>query len=321
MARVLVAGAIHEAAEALLAARPDIDYEIVPRASAADIEARIADIDGIVLRVTPFGAETIARAARLKVVSRYGVGYDTVDVAALTARRIPLAIVGEANAVPVAEHALAMMLAASRRLVAGDRAVRAGDWGARHELGTTELAGKRVLVVGFGRIGRRVAKRCAAFDMRVVVADPYAGQDEVEACGYRYLADFREALGESEFVTLHLPGNADGSALMGAAEIAAMKDGAYLVNVARGSLVDEAALAAALRHGRLAGAGLDVLAEEPPASDSPLIGLDRVVLSPHNAALTGECVRRMSQVSVRNVLDAFDGRLDPELVVNREVLG
>lgn len=320
MNRVLVGGIIHQAAEAMLAARPDVEYEIIPAATAEQILDRIADVDGVLLRVTRFGADTIDKAGRLKVVSRFGVGYDNIDVPTLTARGIPLTVIGDANSVPVAEHALAMMLATTRRLVTGDREVRAGNWAARYDLRMGELSGKTVLVVGFGRIGTLVARRCAAFDMAVVVADPFVEAGRVKVEGYRYLEDFHDGLADADFVTLHLPGNPDGSPVMGAGEIKAMKQDAYFINVARGSLVDEAALAEALSSGRLAGAGIDVFGEEPPDGDHPLLALDTAVFSPHNAALTTECIRRMSEVSVQNIFDAFDGRLDPSLVVNREVL-
>jgi D-3-phosphoglycerate dehydrogenase / 2-oxoglutarate reductase len=320
MNRVLVGGIIHQAAEAMLSARSDVEYEIIPAATAEQILDRIADVDGVLLRVTRFGADTIDKAGRLKVVSRFGVGYDNVDVPALTARGIPLTVIGEANSVPVAEHALMMMLAMSRQLVTGDREVRAGNWAARYDLRMSELSGKIVLIVGFGRIGARVARRCAAFDMTVVVADPFVAATVVEAQGYRHLENFHDGLADADFVTLHLPGNPDGTPVMGATEIKAMKENAYFINVARGSLVDEAALAEALSSGHLAGAGIDVFGEEPPHKDNPLLGLETAVFSPHDAALTAECIRRMSEVSVQNIFDAFDGRLDPSLVVNREVL-
>ncbi len=321
MANVLIAGTIHEAGEALLKARNDIDYEILHQATAADLDARIAGLDAVLLRLTPLMADTIAKAAKLKVVSRHGVGFDNIDVDALTRRGIPLAIVGEANAVPVAEQTMGLMLAATRRIATLDRQVRIGNYDARNTIGLTELWGKSVLVVGFGRTGRQVARRCAAFDMTVIAADPYVAREAAAAHGYRYAADFRDALGEADIVTLHIPANTDRSPAMGAAEFAKMKAGAYFINVARGTLVDEDALAGALTSGRIRGAGLDVTREEPPASNSPLLRLDNVVLSPHIAALTEECIRRMSEVSVQNILDAFDGRLDPELVVNRETLG
>lgn len=316
---IVIDGTVHPAALALLDGRADMTARPLDKAR-DDVGAIMATADAILLRTSPLDAGLIAAAPRLKAVARHGVGYDNVDVATLTARGIPLLIVGDANAKPVAEHTLAMMLALTRRLPAGDRAVRAGNYGARNTLAMTELADKTVLVVGFGRIGSQVAQRCAAFEMRVVVADPYADRAAVEAAGYRYAADFRAVLGEADIVTLHLPGNADASAVIGSGELAAMRPGAHLVNCARGSLIDEAALVAALRDGRLAGAGLDVTRDEPPAPDHPLLGLDNVVLSPHNAALTAECFERMGVVSMQNILDALAGRPRPDHVVNREVL-
>ena len=321
MANVLIEGPIHEAGYALLDARADVDYEVLRPATVADIEARIADLDGLLLRLAPFSADTIAKATRLKVVARFGVGFDLIDVDALTRRGIPLAVVGEANAVPVAELALGLMIAVTRKLVVMDRMTRTGGYDARNASGLTELWGKTVLVVGFGRIGRRVARRCAAFDMTIVIADPYVARDAVEAAGYRHVADFRDALEEADFVTLHLPANPDGSAAMGAAEFAKMKAGAYFINVARGTLVDEDALVGALTSGRIRGVGLDVTREEPPAPGNPLLKLDNVILSPHSAALTEECTRRMTEVSVHNILNGIDGRLDAAFVVNKEVLG
>ncbi|MFQ5959355.1 MAG: NAD(P)-dependent oxidoreductase [Alphaproteobacteria bacterium] len=320
MANVLVTGFLHQAGRSLLDARAGVACEYLDEATVAEIDARIADADAVILGTTPFGADTIARAGRLKVVSRFGVGYDNVDVAALTARGIPLAIVGDANAVTVAEHTLSLMLAAARRLVVHDRETRAGSYGVRDPLAQSDLARKTVLVVGFGRVGRRVARRCAAFEMDVVVADPFVARETVEDEGHRHVADFRDALADADFVTLHLPGNAHGEPVLGTAEFAALKPGAYLVNAARGSLVDEDALVDALKSGRVRGAALDVLRREPPAPDNPLLALDAVTLAPHAASMTAECMARMSVVSAQNVLDALDGRLDPERVVNREVL-
>ncbi len=320
MAQILVAGFVHEAGRALLEARDDVDHEMLENISVAELDARIGNLDALIVRLTPLRAGTIAKATRLKVVSRYGVGYDSIDVAALTARGIPLTVVGDANAVTVAEHALGLMIAVTRRLVTCDRAVRDGRYGLRNEIEQTELYGKTVLIVGFGRVGRRVAKRCAAFEMKVLVADPFVAPGSVTDEGYDYVKDFREALPGADFVTLHMPADPQSSAIMAAAEFAAMKPGAYLINVARGSLVDEAALAAALTDGPLRGAGLDVTQREPPDPDNPLLRLDNVILTPHSAALTAECSRRMSLVSVQNALDGIDGQLDPALGVNRDVL-
>ncbi|MCH6587108.1 MAG: hydroxyacid dehydrogenase [Proteobacteria bacterium] len=318
MARILIARAVDEAALALLDARGDVEYEVLETPSVAELEARIAALDAVLLGLTPVQAPLIAKAKRLKVVSRFGVGYDNVDVGALTAQGIALTTVGDANAVTVAEHALMLMLAATRELVVHDAAVRGGDYGLRGQRRRADLWRKTVLVVGFGRIGQRVARLCDAFGMTVVVADPYVAPEA--ATGFRHLKDFHDGLGEADFVTLHMPARADGTPVLGPAEFAAMKPGAFLVNTARGSLVDEDALHEALIGGRLRGAGLDVTRQEPPAPDCPLLELDNVVLTPHIGSLTEEGVRRMSMESVRNCLDGIDGRLRPEYVVNPEYL-
>lgn len=318
--RVLVTVPLREAGEALLDARPDVEVVHLPEQTVTALDAVIGDIDAAVLSVLPFGAATAAKARRLKVVSRFGVGYDAVDVAALTAHGIPLTVVGEANAVTVAEHAMAMLLAVLRRLKVADQKVRDGRFRDKEAPRQRDLAGKTVLVVGHGRIGRRLARRLAAFDADVIVADPYADRGPIEAAGHRWVADFRAVLGQADIVTLHLPGQADGSPVMTAAAFAAMRPGSYFVNVSRGSLVDEAALYDALTRGALAGAGLDVFRDEPPPLDHPLLTLDNVLVSPHSASSTEECWQRMSAAAVQNALDGLDGTLDPAVVINREVL-
>lgn len=320
MHNVLIAGPIHDAGRALLERRDDVHCEMLRNPCVRDIDDRIEDLDAILLRLTPLRSETIEKAKRLKVVSRHGVGYDNVDVDALNRRSIPLSIVGDVNAAPVAEHAFALMLAVARKLVVLDRATRGGGYDIRHHCQLTELQAKTVLIVGYGRVGRHMARRCAAFDMKVMVADPYANAQDVVSAGYDHLDDFRDALHAADFVSLHLPGTADGEALIGAVEFERLKPGAFLINTGRGTLICEDALVQALTSGRLAGAGLDVTRNEPPDPDSPLLKLEQVILSPHCASHTEECMARMSTVSVQNLLDAIDGELDPALVVNREVL-
>ena len=320
MPRILIARAVDAAAFALLDARGDVEYEVLETPSVAELEARIPELDAVLLGLTPVGESTAAKAKRLKVVSRFGVGYDTIDVAALTRHGIALTTVGDANAVTVAEHALMLMLAATRELAVHDAAVRGGNYGLRGQRKRADLWQKTVLVVGFGRIGTRVARLCDAFGMTAIVADPYVAPEAVAAAGFRHLKDFRDGLGEADFVTLHMPASADGTPVLGPAEFAAMKPGAFLVNTARGSLVDEDALHEALIGGRLRGAGLDVTRQEPPAPDCPLLGLENVVLTPHIGSLTEEGVRRMAMESVRNCLDGIDGKLRPEYVVNPEYL-
>lgn len=320
MAKVLICGRIHPAGRSLLEARADVEVvELLDGSEQALVEA-IGDVDGVLLRTNPLRSAAVERAAKLRVVSRHGVGYDNVDVEACTRRRIPVTVVGDVNAVTVAEHALGMMLTCMHQLRTYDAAMRVGNYAVRDTLAMRELWNKTLLIVGFGRIGSRVAKRAAAFDMKIVVADPYVPRNTVTGLGYRHVADFREALGEADIVTLHMPGRPDGSPVMGAAEFAALKEGAVFINCARGSLVDEPALVSAL-GGRLRAAGLDVTRQEPPPDDHPLLKLENVVLSPHSAGSTVECFARMAQAAAQNILDAIDGRLDPHNVVNPEALG
>jgi len=297
-----------------------LEVEIVPDPTTVDVAATAADADAIIARTSPISAALVAAAPRLRIVARYGVGYDNIDVPALTRRRIPLATIGDVNAVPVAEQTFALLLAHSRRVIAYDGAARDGRWKLRDSLTIWELAAKTIAIIGLGRIGKAVAKRCLAFDMKVIAVDPAVSEAAMASLGVRRVAGLGAALGQADIVTLHLPLSDATRNLLGAAEFAAMKPGSVLINAARGGIVDEAALAAALRSGHLAGAGVDVLAQEPPPADHPLLGLDNVVISPHSAALTAECAIRMSLACAENVLGAFDGKLDRSRVVNPEVL-
>lgn len=314
MPHVLVAGKIHSAGLELLRAANGVTFDLVEAVTLEAYASRVPKADAILIRTQPLHEAVIASAPKLQVVSRHGVGYDAVDVVALTARNIPLAIVGDVNSRAVAEHTLMLMLAAARRTVAHDQAARSGNWNERNRFNSTELDGKTLLVLGFGRIGRRVAALAQAFGMSVLVFDPYVDAAAVAATGLSQVATLNRAMPLADIVSLHLP--AAKAPVIGGVELALMKSSAILVNAARGELIDETALANALRQGRIRHAALDVLVQEPPAADHPLLALPNVTISPHNAGLTEECAARMAVVSVQNILDFFAGRLDQRLVVN-----
>lgn len=320
MAKIFVEGPMHAHGRALLEARTDITFTVVDKLTQDALATALRDADGLVLRLTPLNAKMIAGASKLKVVSRYGVGYDHIDVAAMSAKKIPLAIVGDALSASVAEHTLALMLAVTRQIPLMDGNTRNGRYGERYISLGREMLEKTVLLIGLGKIGLETAKRCAAFGMTIIVAGREASMEAAAKHGYEYVADFRNALGRADFVSLHLPAQQNGRAILGADEFAAMKKGAHVINTARGSLIDEAALYDALTSGTLAGAGLDVTNQEPPAEDCPLLALSNIVFTPHNAALTEDTARRVSAACVGNLLDGLDGKLDPANVVNREVL-
>mgnify|MGYP000868663876 FL=1 len=318
MPHLLVAGKLHPSGLDLLQQAQDVTFDYVEEISESSYQAHLPKADGMVIRTQPLGAASIAKAPGLRIVSRHGVGYDAVDVPALNARGIPLCIVGDVNSSGVAEHAMMLILAATHRLIAADKATRSGDWGWRNGLQTHEVAGKRLLIVGFGRIGQKLAGMAKAFGMEVHAHDPYIPADRWPDLALRE-PDLAVALVRADAVSLHLP-RAE-RAVIGPAELALMRPTAVVVNTARGGLVDETALADALRAGRLGGAGIEVFAAEPPGADHPLFALDRAVLTPHNAALTVECAERMAIASVQNVLDFFAGKLDPALVVNAAAIG
>jgi D-3-phosphoglycerate dehydrogenase / 2-oxoglutarate reductase len=321
MPKVLIVGRFHDDGMQLFEARPDVATELIDGADEAETVARIQDADGVTIRTTPLPAHVLDRAERLKVVSRHGVGYDNVDLAALTRRKIPLAIAADANATAVAEHTLYFMLALAKQGLRYDRAVRESRWSERDDLGPVDLLGRRVLILGFGRIGREVAKRCAAFGMAVMVYDPYVQANVIESAGdYRSVPDFEAALPETDVLTVHMPLGANSRGLIGAAELAALPRHAFVINAARGGIIDETALHAALTSGTIAGAALDVFDQEPPPSDHPLFALPNVILSPHNAGLSKEAAIRMAISTARNALAGIDGKLDPAMVVNRKVL-
>ena len=316
MPHILIAGKLHPAGLALLEAAKGVTFIHVEDISEDSYQPYLAEADAMVIRTQPMGAGSVAKATKLQIVSRHGVGYDAVNLPALNARKIPLCIVGDVNSVSVAEHSMMMILACAKQLIRSDASVRHGTWGWRNKLEQGEVSGKRLLIIGYGRIGRHLAQMAAAFGMKIAAYDPYLATHGWPAGNVASAADLAAGLAEADFVSVHIP-KADGP-LIGAAEIAAMKRGAIIINTARGGIVDEAALAEALRSGHIAGAGIDVFDAEPPAADHPLLAFDQVILTPHIAGLTREAAQRMAVASVQNVLDHFAGQLDPSLIVNKD---
>jgi D-3-phosphoglycerate dehydrogenase len=312
MPHVLIAGKIHEEGVNLLKSAKGFTFELVNEVSVESFLPFLGKADAIILRTQPFTAVELAKAPHLKIVSRHGVGFDAVDGQALAARGIPLTVVGDVNSRAVAEHTLMLMLATARRTVAHDQASRGGQWNIRNRFETTELDGKSLLLVGYGRIGRRVAQLAQAFGMTVMAHDPFAKDLQ----GVEAVADIDFALPRADYLSLHVPAIKDGP-VIGARQLSLMKPSATLINAARGGLVDEMALDQALRDGRLAAAGLDVFIDEPPEPGNPLLANPKVTISPHAAGLTDECTARMAVSAVTNIFDHFAGRLDRSLVVNK----
>lgn len=326
MHKLVFCRALHADAMELLKNRSDLDVRVLTTAFRGppmqkELEAEIADADGVVVGLEKLDAGMLASARNLRVISRFGVGYDAIDVPACTERRILLTLVNGANDLSVAEHAMMLMLAVARRTIEMDASVRAGKWMKLEGRRMHELAGLRVLIVGYGRIGTRVARLCQAFGMHTMVHDPAFTSPRLAADGHEPVQHLMDGVPEADIVSLHCPLSAATQRMVNADFLAKMKPTAWLINTARGGLVDEAALVAALQGGVIEAAGIEVMTQEPPQPDHPLFQLENVVLSPHNSVATLECYRKMSFRAVRNLLEAIDGVIDPGYAVNPEVLG
>ncbi len=290
----------------------DVEIRSVDGADRSALLPALADAAAVVIRsATRIDAEALAAAPALKVVARAGIGLDNVDVAAATERGVMVVNAPTANVVSAAEHAVALLLAAARQIPAADASLRAGAWKRSSFLGV-EVAGKVVGVVGLGRIGQLVAQRLAAFDTTLVAYDPYIQPGRAAQLGVR-MVSLEELLREADFITVHLPKTPETLGLIGAAELATTKRGVIVVNAARGGLVDEAALADALRSGQVGAAGIDVFATEP-TTDSPLFGLPTTVVTPHLGASTAEAQDKAGTAVAHSVRLALQGEFVPDAV-------
>ena len=323
--KIFITQTLSSGARALLNERDDIELvEFANLISSNDFQAMLkqhAPVHGVALGATRFGEPELEAAGDMKVVTRIGVGYDAVDVPALSKRKVPLMVAGSANSPSVAEQAMFMMLTLAKRASEMHSIVKDGNWG--HRLGKLpyDLYGKTVLIIGFGRIGTRTAKRCLAMEMNVAVYDPYKPAAEIKAADCEPVGDLDAALPRADFVSIHCPKTPETVGMFNAARLKRMKPTAYLINTARGGIVDEKALYEALVSGQIAGAGLDVFEQEPPPSGHSLFELPNVIMAPHVAGVTREAVDRMSEQTARNILSALDGEPIRQNVINQDVLG
>ena len=319
--KLLLPTTMAKAGWVLVEARDDVEgVPFVPTVPKPELHRLLEDVAGVALGVQPFSDPELDAAPSLEVVSRIGVGYDAVDVPALTRRKIPLMIGGTANSVSVAEAGVYLIMSLARRGAAMDRLVREGRWQDRYKEMPVDLYGKTVLIVGFGKIGTRAAKRYAAMEMHVLVHDPYIYSETIRGMGYEPVPDLDAAVGRADFITVHCPKTPETVGLFDAARLAHMKRTAFIVNTARGGIIDEKALYDALKANRIAGAALDVFDQEPTPQDNPLLTLPNFIAAPHVAGVTREAVDRMAVVAVQNILSVLDGKPIRDNVVNKEVL-
>ena len=333
MPKILVVEHIHPAGEALLSESGEL---VFPYPQNADgILAAIDDCDALVVRNTKITRSILEAAPRLRVVGRHGVGYDSVDTAAASALGIPVVYTPAANTESVAEIAVGFILMLGRRIHRAHAAMQSGEllsdtvtlsvMAQRCGLANFDLWGKTLGIVGVGRVGSSLARKMiAAFNMRVLGYDPYLDAEVLQGYGVEKVECLDDMLPRCDFVSLHCPGGAETRHMIDAARLACLKPGAYLINTSRGSVVDEAALVAALETGHLGGAAIDVYDPEPPLLTNPLLRMENVIVTPHFCAMTEESLQAMGVAVAQGVQDVLTGRrpqflVDPDMWPERRV--
>lgn len=301
-----------------LTENPRIAYEYLPPCG-TELPSELADqYDALLVLAPRVSATTVEQCRRLTLIARFGVGYDNVDVAACTRNNVILTITPSGVRRPVAVSALAMLLALSHQLLAKDRLTRSGRWHEKLDFMGIGLTGRTLGLIGLGNIGREILRVTAPLEMQAVAFDPCVSADAARASGATLLS-LNEVLRQADFVCICCALTSETHHLLDAERLALMKPTAFLINVARGPIVDQAALTRILQESRIAGAALDVFEQEPVAADDPLLALDNVIVSPHAICWTDELFRGNGQAACRSILDVAAGQT-PTDVVNREVL-
>ncbi len=315
--KILIVQPIHERGVRVFDERFDVRVASDP--SVATVLKEIRGVAGVVVRTAPFPGEIIEAADALKVIGRHGVGVDNIDVKAATEKGIVVVYTPDANATSVAEHTITAIGALAKRAVSYDRATREGRWEIRNSYKAVDLDGKILGLVGIGRIGSMVARRAAAaYNMKVIAFDPYIRPETADRLGVSILARMDDVFGQADVVSLHTPLTPETRGLVNEAKLRLMKPTSFLINFSRGEVVDEKALCMALRSGVIAAAAIDVYDPEPPLRDNPLFALENILLSPHSAALTEECVIRMATGAAEGIVDVLSGK-KPQYIVNPDV--
>jgi D-3-phosphoglycerate dehydrogenase len=320
--RVIITETIHEDGMRLFERADGVEVVLIEGASPRiTLDQVLRGAHGIMVRVARLDRRMIGDAPSLQVITKHGVGYDNIDVAAATEKGIPVTFTPGANAQSVAEHAVGLMLALSKKLCSSHAALKTGALKKKEDFTGLELWKKTLGIVGLGRIGRELAYKCSrGFGMRVAAFDPYVSYDSFELVGIELVKRLGDLLKMSDFVTINCPLTPKTRGLIGEKALRAMKRTAFVVNTSRGGIINEDALHKALTQGWIAGAGLDVFVDEPPTPENPLLRLDNVVATPHTGGVTEEAMSRMATMAADDILRVLAGER-PRHVVNPEIYG
>lgn len=315
MYRVLISDNLSQGGLDLLASTPEIEVVNRPGLSPEEVREALRDCDGIIIRSgTKLTNEILDGQERLKVIVRAGVGVDNIDLAAATRQGIVVMNTPAGNTTSTAEHTIAMMMALCRNIGPASQSMREGKWD-RKKFGGSQLAGKTIAVIGLGRIGLAVARRCRGLEMTVLGYDPFLSEERASEHGIELFRDIDQMIDRCDIITVHTPLTDETRGMIGAERIARAKKGVRIVNCARGGIVDEKALAAAIESGHVAGAALDVFVEEPPAADDPLRSLPQVLCTPHLAASTEEAQEQVA-LEAAEIISTFLTRNEIRYAVN-----
>ena len=318
MKKIAIVDKIHSDGIKLLEDNSKFQYEIIEDLSKKNLILKLPGFDGITLRRGKIDAEILKECKKLKVISRHGVGYDNVDTKFLKKSNITLLITATTTAVSPAEHIMFMILNISKGIDLYDKAVRDGKFDSIMHMKNNnnfELANKKFLIIGFGRIGRKLIKRCLGFEMKVYAYDPFVDQKTIISFGGVKVNDLNDGLKEADILSLSVPLTEKTHNMINLEKMKIMKKSAVIINISRGSVVNEKDLNKALNEGIIYGAGLDVFEKEPPDDNNPLLKNKRIVLSPHAATFTNECRSNMSIETVQNVIDFFENKLNKSMIV------
>ena len=314
--KILIIQKVHEKGMELINNHPNFDVEVTDDTSVENLKSKIKDCDGASIRIAKLSGEVINEAKNLKIISRHGVGYDNIDLKTAKERDIKIAITANANAVTVAEHVMFVLLNIAKRRELYHTTVKEGNFKDRNKLPKTiEIWKKNFLIMGFGRIGKALIKRCLGFEMNVYVYDPFVDKDIIDKLGGEKVNNIEEAVKTMDVISLHMPLTDKTENLINYNLLKTMKKNCIIINAARGGIINEEDLNKALNEDLIFGAGIDVFKKEPPENDNPLLKNDKVYLSPHTAAFTDECMTRMGVETIQNIIDYFDDTLEKSKIV------
>ena len=316
MYKIAIIESIHKDGLDLLKKNSNYDFEVIEDTSEKNLIKRLPDFDACTLRVSKLNEKILSKCRNLKVISRHGVGYDNVDLNYIKKNNITLLITATANAVAVAEHVIYMMLSISKSINQYDQEVRNGNFKKNASSITTfELFNKEILIVGFGRIGQNLIKRCKGFEMKVKVFDPFVDNHTIERFGGQKIENLDDGLKICDYLSLHVPLTEKTKNLINYSKLKIMKREAIIINTARGGIINENDLDKALKENIIFGAGLDVFEKEPIDKTNPLLSNKKILLSPHSATFTNECKSRMSLETTKNIIDFFENKIDKSMIV------